>query len=352
MKHLVTVTIPVYKDRPNASEIASYNQCLKVLGKYPITLFVPSGMSTANYDTSSPNVNVLEIPHRYLNTREAYSAFMLDQNFYKQFIDSEYILIYQLDAWVFRDELEYWCKQGYHYIGAPWSHINKDGNFTFGGVGNGGFSLRHVDKCIEVLDEASKCRVDLEYYEEKMRSITNNHNKELAISLINNDPQKESSIGSFTQAPKGKCLHAEDGYWAGAARALLTDFSIPPANVACRFSMEGEAPTLYKFNNNTLPFGCHAWQVRTSNFWKQFIPYDNGGNTLILSNNNIVIIFTKNGHDVAKSQVSELRKKYPSIKTRSIDMGDIYQIVTKDNKVISGNDAEVIIANMMSRKSI
>jgi hypothetical protein len=44
---------------------------------------------------------------------------MLSIDFYKRFRDYKFILIYQLDAYVFRDELEYWCEQDYDFIGAP-----------------------------------------------------------------------------------------------------------------------------------------------------------------------------------------------------------------------------------------
>lgn len=354
MKHLVTVTIPVYKDRPNASEIASYNQCLKVLGKYPITLFVPSGMPTANYDTSSPNVNVLEVPHRYLNTREAYSAFMLDQSFYKQFIDSEFILIYQLDAWVFRDELEYWCKQGYHYIGAPWSHKNGKGEVMIGGVGNGGFSLRHVVKSIEVLDEAKKCRESGDYRSKVLNPINSSHNKTLAISLINNDPTKISSQGSFTEAMRtGKVLHAEDGYWAGAARVLVKDFKIPSGDIALKFAMEGEAPTLYSRNNNTLPFGCHAWGARTPNFWNQHIKYDKSVTSVPITGDNVearkvVSIFYKNGDSTAESKAKSVQIRHPHVKVKATDMGDKIQIVDISNSVIQGQSAINMINRLLS----
>ncbi len=43
---------------------------------------------------------------------------MMDNTFYKQFLNYEYILIYQLDAFVFKDELNY-CSQGIDYVGAP-----------------------------------------------------------------------------------------------------------------------------------------------------------------------------------------------------------------------------------------
>lgn len=354
MKNLVTITIPVYKDTPNASEIASYNQCLKILGKYPITLFVPSGMSTENYDTSAPNVNVLEVPHRYLSTREAYSAFMLDQNFYKQFINSEYILIYQLDAWVFRDELEYWCKQGYHYIGAPWSHKDKQGNVMIGGVGNGGFSLRHVEKSLEVLDEAKKCRESTEYYSSKFDGINNSHGKTLAISLVIHDPENETSQGCFYEAARtGKYLHAEDGYWAGAAPTLVPDFKIPVGDIAYKFAMEGEAPTLYKLNNNTLPFGCHAWLSRTSDFWNEFIKYDHttinkvtGGRNG--ADSNIISLFYKYGDPTAESKAHSIKTRYPHIKIKSCEMADRFQVVDNTNQVLQEDRAGELILSLLS----
>ena len=355
MKNLVTITIPVYKDRPNASEIASYNQCLKVLGKYPITLFVPSGMSTTNYDTSAPNVNVLEVPHRYLNTREAYSAFMLDQSFYKQFIDSEYILIYQLDAWVFRDELEYWCKQGYHYIGAPWSFKGTNNVVNIGGVGNGGFSLRHVSKSIEVLDEAKKCRESGEYRSNILNPVASSHNKTMAISLINNDPTHISSQGSFTEVMRtGKYLHAEDGYWAGAAGIFVKDFIIPSGEIASKFSMEGEAPTLYARNNNILPFGCHGWGVRSPDFWSKFIVYDKSYQCITNTSgvnpeaDKINTLFYRAGDSTAETKAKVVNARYPQIKIKSVDMGDKIQIITKQNSVIQGSEAIAIINKLLS----
>ena len=46
---------------------------------------------------------------------------MLSPEFYRRFSDTDYILVCQLDAYIFRDELLSWCKKEYDYIGAPWS---------------------------------------------------------------------------------------------------------------------------------------------------------------------------------------------------------------------------------------
>ena len=77
---------------------------------------------------------------------------MLSSEFYRRFSKFEYILIYQLDAFVFKDQLNYWCKKGYDYIGAPWFegfHLTKTG-VNIIGVGNGGFSLRRVKTHIDL----------------------------------------------------------------------------------------------------------------------------------------------------------------------------------------------------------
>jgi len=350
MSNMVTIAIPIYKEIPNPSEIASYNQCLRILGNYPIVLFVPKGLSMANYDTSNKNVSVMEVPKEYLSTRERYSAFMLTQKFYEQFTDSEYILIYQLDAWIFRDELLYWCKQGYHYIGAPWAHRDKNGNLAVGGVGNGGFSLRHVKKSIEVLDAAKLYRDNPDLKEKEFDPRPHSHNKILANSLILNDPTKDSSIGSFYQATETRYLHAEDGYWAGASRVLVSDFKIPVNSIAYKFSMEGEAAALYRLNNNTLPFGCHAWQARDKKFWSEHIKYDNEPiiRTSQIKDTNVTSIFYKSGKDSLKGKIAAIISIYPKIRVREIDMGDDYQIVTTDNNVVQGQDAHAIVNTLVT----
>lgn len=44
---------------------------------------------------------------------------MLSAEFYDRFAAYEYVLIYQLDAFVFADRLAEFCQMGYDYIGAP-----------------------------------------------------------------------------------------------------------------------------------------------------------------------------------------------------------------------------------------
>lgn len=62
---------------------------------------------------------------------------MLTKEFYLRFRQWEYLLIYQLDAYVFQDELMDWCNKGYDYIGAPFLKLNREVDWN--NCGNGGF---------------------------------------------------------------------------------------------------------------------------------------------------------------------------------------------------------------------
>ena len=68
--------------------------------------------------------------------------------------DYEYMLIYQLDSFMFKDELYYWCNKGYDYIGGydyldNYNYNNLDDNKLYFTL-NGGFSLRKISKFNEI----------------------------------------------------------------------------------------------------------------------------------------------------------------------------------------------------------
>ena len=221
----VAVLIPIYKDELNELEKISLNQVLKVLGRYPIIFFAPEGK---NFSYVPKNRQVVYFPPEYFANITTYNFLMLEPNFYATFFECENILIYQLDAFVFSDKLEYFCSLGYDYIGAPWifSSIGKHKIYNQeirASVGNGGFCLRRPKACYELL----------------LR------HKQIILEL------------------RGKI--AEDCIFA-LCGAVTEEFKIAPLNVAKKFSIELLAERFYK-KNNQLPFGCHSWHKYSSDFW-------------------------------------------------------------------------------------
>jgi hypothetical protein len=63
-------------------------------------------------------------------------------DFYKCFSTYNYLMIYQLDGWIFTNFLDYYINLNVDYIGSPWKAyiLNLDEDT----VGNGGVSLRKV----------------------------------------------------------------------------------------------------------------------------------------------------------------------------------------------------------------
>ena len=140
----VVVVIPRYRAELSLSESISLNRAKRVLGKYPIVYMSPESLALKEPAAYFPDED--------FSGRLAYSKLLLTPRFYEKFADYEYMLLYQLDAFVFYDKLAYFCSLGYDYIGAPmtrysWRNI---GNMVGNMVGNGGLSLRKISSCIRV----------------------------------------------------------------------------------------------------------------------------------------------------------------------------------------------------------
>ncbi len=226
------VVIPVYKDQLTANEIRSFRQCLHVLGHYPVMLVAPEHLDPdAYHQVAGKQLPVVRFADSCFVSVRAYSRLLVSSGFYRRFADYNYLLLYQLDAWVFRDELEYWMDKEYDYIGAPWIVApplpSKRGLFNIsdrlaGKVGNGGFSLRKV-------------RAHLRWSP--------------VIQLI------------FRLLPKN-----EDLLWT-----LFAPFRKPVAREALQFAFELEPAQSFLLNNRQLPFGCHGWEKYQPEFWEQHI---------------------------------------------------------------------------------
>lgn len=228
------VVIPVYKSLMSADETCSLKQCLKVLSRYDIRFVCPEGLDMSEYD----NLIGYSLPKErfaksYFDGIEGYNDLMTEQSFYKRFGKYKYMLIYQLDAWVFSDQLTEWCNKDYDYIGAPWFEklrTHEEG-YELWKCGNGGLSLRKIPKFIQVTEP----------------SIIQ------AIKLKNPDLWEDTlfSYGFDDTEHEIKC---------------------PAAEEASFFSFECSPSYLYEKNNNTLPFGCHAWRkFEFDSFWHKFI---------------------------------------------------------------------------------
>lgn len=236
MRERVAVVIPYYHSELTKYEKISFQNCISVLGRYPIILLIPQKIPKEKYP-SKTGLHFEIVSDSYFESVESYNQLMVSMEFYQLFNKYEYILIFQLDAFVFSDSLMKFCDMGYDYIGAPWINgvkylKNKDRGVYY--VGNGGLSLRKVISFLRVLDNEN-------------------------IKHIN--------------------IH-EDLFWAIHDSE---EFQVAPVDVALKFSIEKHVQKCFRLNSNKIPFGCHAWEKYDFEFWNPFFQdmgYDIGSDVI------------------------------------------------------------------------
>lgn len=257
----VNIVLPAYKTYLTDYERIALTQCVRVLGNYPIWLATPHSLDISAYREICPDIQARTFDKSYFTDVQGYNRLMLSEEFYKAFSDQEYMLIHQLDAFVFQDDLAYWCQQNYDYIGAPWlrdrdftgwfdrldftirQHIatwlnlKKPDGITpreiifLNGVGNGGLSLRRVPAMLRNL---KRFRRKIAEYEK--------------ISLHQ---------------------YHEDVFWSIEVNRYWPHLRIPSYRKALLFSIEFYPDwAISNYNCGKLPFGCHAWNIHGTDYWR------------------------------------------------------------------------------------
>lgn len=267
MKINSIIIIPIYKKNLNEIEICSLKQCIKVLGNHPICFVTHKELDISIYKTIADsftfNIELFDI--KYFNDIEGYNNLMLNALFYKRFDKYEYMLIYQLDAWVFKDELMEWCKRGYDYVGSPWfknQGTHEDGEALWL-VGNGGLSLRNIPYFINCLTSKKKLR---NFIQLKQNCHTYTDWFKMPLRLLGVKNNIDNLIDNFNG------VFNEDLIYCMCLQNTQYEPKLPTPIEAIKFSIERSPSYLFELNNNDLPFGCHAFEKNEfETFWKKYI---------------------------------------------------------------------------------
>ena len=260
------VLIPVYKTEPSANEKRSLRQALKVLSFHDIRFVCPKGLDMSSYDKIVSYALPKErFDKKFFDGIQGYNLLMTDVSFYRHFSEYEYMLIYQLDAWVFSDQLAQWCAKGYDYVGAPWfeAHKTYEEGYPLWCCGNGGFSLRRIPKFIEVTNPHTRFLSRKEDVYKYFRNIkTFGKRLKCLLGLDNN-------MASYR---KGHSYLWEDTYFSYGLDGTPHEMKRPSAEEAAQFSFECSPAYLFNLIGKKLPFGCHAWRkFQYDEFWSKYI---------------------------------------------------------------------------------
>lgn len=249
----VAVIIPFYKDSVTDYEKIALQQCRRVLSGYDIIGVKPKSLTSYQAAEHVNFTDVISFDDSYFNGLAGYNRLMMSDEFYGRFNGYDYILTYQMDAFIFKDELSYWCDQGYDYIGAPWITKtyhkspaglallavqrffarltgSKSTKYMFENkVGNGGFSLRKVQRF-----------------------------HQLCIAM-------KPTIKHYL-AQSGH-LYNEDVFWSFEPARQQQNFNVPDNYTALKFAFEVPLKSAMNATEEQLPFGCHDWD-RYADFWR------------------------------------------------------------------------------------
>lgn len=265
-KNQIAVVLPVYKDEITPFEEIALQQCFATLDEYPIIFISPKKMKNGVFHKKyCNNFQFIFMESKYFASIESYNVMMLSDWFYEYFLLYDYILIYQLDCFVFRDELKIWADKGYSFIGAPWilGELSLDNVNEISNVGNGGFSLRNIKDCIFILNSSKKV-FSFNEYVSKLKSTNKSFVLLRSIKHFILRPEKiYYSFKTIRNYPKIN----EDEIFAIAGRRF-DFFNVPDAHIAISFAFEKEPKKAFQLNNNQLPFGCHAWNKYGINFYR------------------------------------------------------------------------------------
>jgi hypothetical protein len=259
-----TVVIPVYKLDLNRYERISLQRHLTVLRKFDRYLLLPTSLKEAvrsdlleNFENAS-NVHFHPVEDAWLSSHRSYNQLMLTLGFYQYYKKYSHILIAQLDAYTFDDQLEEWCKQPFAYIGAP---IYKLGSYWEDGflcMGAGGYSLRHTDSFIRaltrnpVIHRWADLAEQLEPFNAKGKLVKIARYLPCWLQGFNRLREDTNQLA--------RCAGVnEDVCYAKLLPAVYSEFKVAGYKDSVHFCIDSHVKRQLEFLNGRLPFAAHGW---------------------------------------------------------------------------------------------
>lgn len=223
------IIIPIYKNELSEQEYFCLENYRKKLYDMPFCFIAPRDVADSYYSKRWKNISIVKFDTWHADSLDDYNNLLMTPDFYNKFSEYDYMLILQLDGWLIKgkEELEYFLKMEYDYIGAPWpdggyryykrvirgaNHIKLLRHFTgetICKVGNGGVSLRRI-KSLEMFFRVYKKEKEnwekaedifISFYGQKRKYKLRIPSVEIAKQFsLEKDMKKEISEGNIPMA--------------------------------------------------------------------------------------------------------------------------------------------------------
>ena len=252
MNDKVCIVTPFHKSNLNESEKLS----LKTIQKH----FKNEKKFFVTFDENKidlPNFERINFSKIFFENIQGYNNLCTSAEFYRSFLDFEYMLICQLDVIVLKNDLSEFISKNISYIGAPTgkkSPFDRSRKKLWGRryFCNGGFSLRKTNDFIRVL-ESSKIGYPFNYLTiyECLKSGFYRYIKLYLKTLFSKNIYKGESFA--------KNLYIkEDSFWTYFAPLFYKKYSLPTIDQANSFCFDGNPNFFYKMNKYKLPMALHG----------------------------------------------------------------------------------------------
>lgn len=247
------ITIPLYKETLNSNELISLNRIRQLFKDYQLVFLAPDqlDLSTNKIFLNNSKISVKYFEKKYFSSIQGYNKLLLSPFFYKLFLDYEFILIYQLDAFIFQNNLHEWCTKSYDYIGAPW--YDTSNSFRF---------YQKMAKSNNLFINCLKNRIDFNKGEK-----IHVGNGGLSLRKVKTFYNISKWL-QFIEPNLFKYKINEDFVWSILVTKYFKKFRVPTFEEALKFSVEENPKTSLELLGGNLPFGCHAWEKHDINVWR------------------------------------------------------------------------------------
>ena len=259
------VIIPAHKSRLTVQEQISLQACSHQLKGHDCFLLYGAATSPQAYLDIFPQLILQPVPDTWLSSVQHYNNMKVNPAFYDLFSHYEFMLTYELDAYIFHNDIDACHGFEYDFIGAPIfeGYLQAKPEAPFRRALNSGFSMRNISACREMLSKLQRYK---QWWKRNKFFLVN---FPFLRRLVKSNWQRVMDHDHLRGYLKDDYFH-EDIIWTEIIPELFPAFKIAPPEVALSFSFEVNPERLYHLNGAQLPLGCHAWP-RFPAFWESHI---------------------------------------------------------------------------------
>jgi hypothetical protein len=249
MTERVVVVIPTHKHILDDADEVSIKQCVRILRDHPKILAHPMQVDGAALASRYGLDGAEAFPDSSFSSYTNYNRTIRSMQFYERFLRYDYILLHELDAFVFSDQLLEWCTLGYDYVGAPLGAVRRSAEtYVADGYLPWWCHYERARSCAKV----------------ERRQLLNGGfalRKTRTLYWISRIWRKKVGLWGKN----------DDLFWSLAAPGFWPWLRLPTAAVAARFALMVDVQDWLDKADGELPFGCHGWPRYETDVWRPYL---------------------------------------------------------------------------------